>query len=112
MGVMRKGNPRLRRAGVLAALWVLLLPAGARGQKAQTDSAAEVKSAFGQIINNTALKTARAGVIVASLDGGQVLYAHNPDELLNPASNVKLFTAAAALARMGTEYRFETEFYL
>jgi D-alanyl-D-alanine carboxypeptidase/D-alanyl-D-alanine-endopeptidase (penicillin-binding protein 4) len=38
------------------------------------------------------------------------VFSRDADELLNPASNVKLFTAAAALARLGTEYRFETEF--
>jgi D-alanyl-D-alanine carboxypeptidase/D-alanyl-D-alanine-endopeptidase (penicillin-binding protein 4) len=38
-----------------------------------------------------------------------VLYAREPDLLLNPASNVKLFTAATALARLGPEYRFDTE---
>jgi D-alanyl-D-alanine carboxypeptidase/D-alanyl-D-alanine-endopeptidase (penicillin-binding protein 4) len=72
----------------------------------------QLRSAIGQIISNSAIQGARAGVLVSSIETGQVLYAHNPDELLNPASNVKLFTTAAALARLGPEYRFDTEFYV
>jgi len=37
-----------------------------------------------------------------------VIYSRNPDELLNPASNTKLVTAAAGLLRLGPEYRFNT----
>ena len=45
-----------------------------------------------------------------SLDSGELVYARDPDALLNPASNVKLFTSAAVLSRLGPEFRFETEF--
>ena len=47
---------------------------------------------------------------VESLDDGQVIYSRNPDELLNPASNTKLVTAAAGLLRLGPEYRFNTDY--
>ena len=52
------------------------------------------------------------GIEVVSLTDGAVVFAKNGDELLNPASNVKLVTAAAALARLGPDWRFETEFFL
>jgi serine-type D-Ala-D-Ala carboxypeptidase/endopeptidase (penicillin-binding protein 4) len=58
------------------------------------------------------LGTARVGIEVVSLVDGSVVYARNGDELLNPASNVKLVTAAAALSRLGADFRFETEFLL
>lgn len=58
------------------------------------------------------LSTARVGIEVVSLTDGAVVFAKNGDELLNPASNVKLVTAAAALARLGPDWRFETEFFL
>jgi len=71
---------------------------------------AELRAALAKAAASPALAGARVGVFVKSLDTGEVIFARSPDELLNPASNVKLFTAAAALSRLGPEYRFETEF--
>lgn len=62
------------------------------------------------VIERSPLKNARITVQIRSLDDGSVVFAQHADELLNPASNVKLFTAAAALARLGPDYRFDTEF--
>ncbi len=47
-------------------------------------------------------------VRVVSLRSGAALYERNPDLSLNPASNMKLLTSAAALARLGPDYRFTT----
>ncbi len=69
-----------------------------------------LREALDRVVAASALGAARAGILVTSLDTGEVIYERSADELLNPASNVKLFTAAAALARLGPEYRFETEF--
>jgi D-alanyl-D-alanine carboxypeptidase/D-alanyl-D-alanine-endopeptidase (penicillin-binding protein 4) len=109
---VKPAQARAIRVGVVATLCALLPRATSAAGEKQGDSVQELKTAFSQIIGNTALKTARSAVIVSALEDNKILYAHNPDELLNPASNVKLFTAAAALARMGPEYRFETEFHL
>ena len=48
------------------------------------------------------------GVEVEELDTGRVVYSHDADKLLTPASNTKLFTTAAALALIGPDYRFRT----
>src|SRR5882757_10019945 len=69
-----------------------------------------LKRALVSVIEKSPLKNARVTVQVRSLDDGSVVFSQNPDELLNPASNVKLFTAATALARLGPDYRFDTEF--
>ena len=42
---------------------------------------------------------------------GTVLFAHQGDLALNPASNQKLVTAAAALSRLGPEFRMRTALY-
>lgn len=74
-------------------------------------SRARLQTALDEVLVRSPLSRARVGVHVVSLDTGEELYAHEKDELLNPASNVKLFTAAAALARLGPDYRFPTEFF-
>lgn len=51
----------------------------------------------------------RWGVVVVSLSRGDTLYATNPDELLLPASTMKLYTAAIALERFGPAHQFRTE---
>lgn len=51
---------------------------------------------------------ARHGVLVVSLDRGDTLFSLRPDEALAPASNLKLFSTAAALAHLGPEFRWST----
>ncbi len=53
----------------------------------------------------------RLGLYVRSVSTAQTLYSHKAAARRIPASNVKLFTAAAALARLGPDYRFATDFY-
>nr|WP_211194393.1 D-alanyl-D-alanine carboxypeptidase/D-alanyl-D-alanine-endopeptidase [Pyxidicoccus fallax] len=69
-----------------------------------------LKAALMEVLQRTALKSSRVGVHMQSLDDGTVVFSHNADELLNPASNVKLVTSAAALASLGPEFRYDTEF--
>ncbi len=48
------------------------------------------------------------GALVVSLTRGDTLFAWRADRLMVPASNAKLFTTAAALHYLGTEFRFVT----
>jgi len=49
------------------------------------------------------------GIHVVELAGGKTIYQRNQDKLFMPASNMKLFTSALALLRLGPEYRFTTQ---
>lgn len=51
------------------------------------------------------------GVKVVSLDTGRVLFEENSGKLLRPASNMKLYTVAAALDKLSPDYRFKTLVY-
>jgi D-alanyl-D-alanine carboxypeptidase/D-alanyl-D-alanine-endopeptidase (penicillin-binding protein 4) len=57
------------------------------------------------------LAKAQVGVSVSDVESGQRLFAKNENVALNPASNTKLFTTAAALAMLGPEYRWKTLVY-
>ena len=48
------------------------------------------------------------GIHVVDLKTGKPLYARYEDRLLLPASNMKLFTTALALQKLGPGYRFQT----
>ena len=48
------------------------------------------------------------GIEVVAVDSGKVLYAQHADKLFTPASNTKLFTTAAALALIGSDYKVNT----
>lgn len=93
-----------------ALLLTLALVAAAPTPAQKQKDREALKAAISQVIERSPLKTARISVHVKSLDDGSVIFARNADELLNPASNVKLVTAAAAVGRLGLEYRFDTEF--
>jgi D-alanyl-D-alanine carboxypeptidase/D-alanyl-D-alanine-endopeptidase (penicillin-binding protein 4) len=48
------------------------------------------------------------GVVVADTASGERLYTKNPETPRNPASNMKLVTAAVALVELGADYRMRT----
>jgi D-alanyl-D-alanine carboxypeptidase/D-alanyl-D-alanine-endopeptidase (penicillin-binding protein 4) len=53
----------------------------------------------------------RIGLTVVDIASGQILLAHNGRLPLNPASNLKLLTAATAMLELGPEFRLRTGLY-
>jgi len=93
---------------ISAAVAVLPLLLASPPEPAAAGRAA-LRASLDAVVAREPLAGARVGLVVLSIDSGEVVYARDPDALLNPASNVKVFTTAAALLRLGTAWRFETE---
>ena len=68
-----------------------------------------LERSIGAILANGELQRTTIGIHVEDLASGEVLYTHGADRLMNPASNVKLVTAAAALHKLGPNHTFSTE---
>ena len=71
----------------------------------------ELQAKISEILAKPELQSAMVGVKVVSLDNGRVLFEENAHKLLLPASNMKLYTVAAALDRLSPDYRFITSVF-
>lgn len=71
----------------------------------------ELQARISEIVAKPELSSAMIGIKVVSLDTGRVLFEENSGKLLRPASNMKLYTVAAALDRLSPDYRFSTSVY-
>ncbi len=103
----------VRRIGIWAVAAIFACGAvawSAPDPKLREKEREALRRALTSVIETSTLKGARVTVQVRSLDDGTLVFSRDGDELLNPASNVKLFTAATALTSLGPDFRFETDF--
>ena len=75
------------------------------------DEYASLANEVNQILQDERLDGALAGVSIRNAETGEKIYDHFGDTRLVPASNMKLFTAAAAFETLGEDYRFTTEIH-
>lgn len=94
----------------LAALPALF---GAAVAVAQGNPGPSLEDLRGRIARAAASPPGNATVSIAVADAvtGTEIYAKSPDKALNPASNVKIVTAACALKLLGPEFRFVTSLH-
>ncbi|STX51400.1 D-Ala-D-Ala carboxypeptidase [Legionella busanensis] len=71
---------------------------------AQTPLSTEIDN----LINKT-LPLANVGVYIKDLKTGEIVYQRNANKMFYPASNIKLLSAAAALYKLGPNYRYKTQ---
>ena len=60
------------------------------------------------ILRRTEARRGLWGIEVVRLSDGKVLFSRNADRLFLPASNMKLFTTAAAMEKLGVDFVFRT----
>jgi D-alanyl-D-alanine carboxypeptidase/D-alanyl-D-alanine-endopeptidase (penicillin-binding protein 4) len=71
----------------------------------------ELRARIGEVLARPELAPVQVGVKIKSLDTGRDVYEANGNKLYMPASNMKGYTFAAALARLGPDFRFRTSLY-
>ncbi|MGC2464032.1 MAG: D-alanyl-D-alanine carboxypeptidase/D-alanyl-D-alanine-endopeptidase [Candidatus Acidiferrum sp.] len=71
-------------------------------------AAARFGSRVDQLLNAAPANKGDWGLLIVDARTGETLYEKNPDSYFVPASNMKLFTTALALAKLGPDYRFHT----
>ena len=64
------------------------------------------------VLQASLFTTASIGIKVVAVETGEIIYERNADKLHHPASTTKLFTAATALAKLGSDFQFETSIYV
>jgi D-alanyl-D-alanine carboxypeptidase/D-alanyl-D-alanine-endopeptidase (penicillin-binding protein 4) len=108
--------PRRRAGAALSAgLAALLLAFGAIAATPQVTTAPAVQgptptlsAQIDGVIGQPRFAGADWGISIVSLDTGRSLYAHHADQLFQPASTAKLFTAAITLSELRPDYRIPT----
>jgi serine-type D-Ala-D-Ala carboxypeptidase/endopeptidase (penicillin-binding protein 4) len=76
-----------------------------------TKTLAELQQKITSILQKPELGPGIVGIKVVSLANGSIVFEENSEKLLRPASNMKLYTVAAALDRLSPDYRFKTSVY-
>jgi serine-type D-Ala-D-Ala carboxypeptidase/endopeptidase (penicillin-binding protein 4) len=76
----------------------------------QASPAESIIAKLNSVVTDTMLDNARIGIEIFDITADSAIYNVDNDKLLMPASNLKLFTTAAALEMLGPSYRFETKF--
>jgi D-alanyl-D-alanine carboxypeptidase/D-alanyl-D-alanine-endopeptidase (penicillin-binding protein 4) len=109
-----------RRSVTIAVMLLLLAMAQCGGPlrrggimegPVDSDPIGHLQRQLHQLLASPDLSNAFWGILVRSVDTGQIILAHNEDKSFVPASNVKLFTTAVALQELGPGFRYITEIY-
>ncbi len=75
----------------------------------KVDALSKLRGELDYLLSDPSFAVAHWGIAIQSLKTGEYLYLRNEHKGFMPASNMKLFTTAAALLKCGPEFRFTTK---
>lgn len=71
----------------------------------------DLQSRIRQRLFDPAVRRGRVGVKIVSLSSGKVVFEQDSEKYFMPASNMKNFTVAAAMEKLGPDFKFVTSVY-
>jgi serine-type D-Ala-D-Ala carboxypeptidase/endopeptidase (penicillin-binding protein 4) len=95
-------QPRTTTTGVGQPQPVVAAPVAAQ--------VASLRAAIDSMAEQPKFRNAHWGILIVDPASGDTLYSRNAGKLFMPASNQKIVTGAAALALLGPDYTFRTDF--
>lgn len=78
---------------------------------AATPTLADLETAIRQRLFDPAARRGRVGIKIVSLTSGKTILEQDADKYFMPASNMKNFTVATALEKLGPTFKFVTSIY-
>ena len=103
---------QITKLPLLPILLLLITGCAATYQPIYKPSANEqLAKQINQQISIPELNAALVGIMVQSAETGEIIYQHNANTLMTPASNEKIPTAAAALLKFGPDFKYQTKIY-
>ncbi|MBO0863203.1 MAG: D-alanyl-D-alanine carboxypeptidase/D-alanyl-D-alanine-endopeptidase [Chloracidobacterium sp.] len=97
----------------LLVIWLMIIPAFAQQQSPAPDkpaTLAELQSRITDLLDQPKFASARWGARIITTEGG-VVFERDVDKSFMPASNMKLYTMAAALDAFGPDFKIKTSVY-
>ena len=116
MRVIINGNCALKIRRIAVSLLVLVLgrPSAVAAQTpavARDICPGELGAQVDAIANRPEFSRSRWGILIQPLSSTATLYSRDSQKYFIPASNVKLLTTAAALQKLGADFRIKTSVY-
>jgi D-alanyl-D-alanine carboxypeptidase/D-alanyl-D-alanine-endopeptidase (penicillin-binding protein 4) len=103
-----RAAPLLRRAAFGLAVAFGFGVGAERIARSDAPRAPELEAAVRALVHDRVLKDAQVGVVIMDAETGAILAQSGEHAVLNPASNAKLYTAAAALTLLHGSHRYQT----
>ncbi|MHC4575265.1 MAG: D-alanyl-D-alanine carboxypeptidase/D-alanyl-D-alanine endopeptidase [Planctomycetota bacterium] len=98
--VINPGNMKAKMKNTfLAAVFYICLASGASADLAQR---------IDSVIRQPSQKKVQFSIRIAKADSGRIVYSHNPNRAMIPASNMKIVATAAALKYLGPDHLYKT----
>ncbi len=100
---------RLRTKQILRFVSSILVSITAAYLLVSCQGLRQIRNDIYTIVADQALEQAHLGIEVRSVVNGEYLFRHNAHQNFIPASNMKLYTTAAALLALTPDFRYETK---